>query len=118
MPETHTNGLDQKIIAMYKAEGRQPTKKEFKLSDSRLYALLGRHKVRLKNGTMSTSHTREHKADPKPRAKRRTPPNHIRDALVYLGKAQDRAMDQANDGVEDALLILGLIALAIEALGG
>jgi hypothetical protein len=138
--QVEANGHDvSKIIASYKSEGRQPTLKEFKLTDSQLYTLLHREGVRLstagKRVKSHRTHAKARRADSRAtrgvgkgsenarrrasyKARREAREGGGRDALVYLGKAAERLVSSYGAGYREAGAILGLVSLAIEALGG
>jgi hypothetical protein len=136
---------DQAIVDSYKANGRKPTLEKFNLTDPKLYAILKKGGVKLK-GRKAAAGNEQANARRRARYKARrghekrtgrggkgrltTPPRAsykprrgslkggAADALVYLLKARDRLLMRLGGTYTDTGATLGLISLAIEALGG
>jgi hypothetical protein len=137
----------QAIVESYKTNGRGPTLHDFKgLTDSHLYAVLHKAGVRLRGqrrvsraarnkrrrelyrkalGKANARTRRGGKGPQRPQGRAPYKPRRqasnggAADALVYLGKARERLIASVEGAqITDCAAALGLVALAIEALGG
>jgi hypothetical protein len=129
----------KRIVIKYQRKGRKATLEKYGLTDPQLYAILHAQGARLRGRGGGNKNGRKHpkphgtysrkvpyrgsapkKAAPrasyKPAGRQKN--GGATDALVYLGKARERLIRSLATTGEDSGAILGLVALAIEALSG